>query len=137
MATAKQTRKAAPAAPVAAAGFVTVACRLPQGLIIELPDGSELKLHGTASAFAVAGHGMTQVKEDVWAFVQTMHADAKWLTSGAVFAMENPGEAAAKAKERKDVDAGFDPIDPSDPNAGLPSSVKIQKDGEDDPGMGR
>jgi len=115
-------------------GFVTVACKLPQGLIIPLPDERSIKLHGRASPFAVAEHGMTQVTEADWATVLAMYAGAKWLTSEAVFALKEPESAAAKASERQGVDAGFDPIDPNNPNNGLGIGAKIQAEGGADLG---
>lgn len=115
-------------------GFVTVACKLPQGLDIPLPDGRRVKLNGRASAFNVADHGMTQVSEADWAGVLTLYSQAKWLTSEAVFALKDPSSAADKATERQGVDAGFDPIDPRNPSAGVPVGINIQVDGAPDAG---
>jgi hypothetical protein len=115
-------------------GFVTVACKLPQGLLVPLPDGRTIKLNGRASAFNVAEHGMTQVPVEDWNAIQAMYSEAKWLTSEAVFALKDAESAADKAIERKDVDAGFDPIDPNNPNAGLAIGATIQREGGEDLG---
>lgn len=115
-------------------GFVTVACKLPQGLLIPLPDGRSVKLNGRASPFAIAEHGMTQVSEGDWATIQATYPGAKWLTSEAVFALKDPESAADKAAERRNEDAGFDPIDPNNPNNGLGIGAKIQKEGGEDLG---
>lgn len=115
--------------------FVSVACKLPQGLHIKHEaEGIDVKLHGCASAFAVAGHGMTQVNAAQWAKIETVFAGAKWLKSEAVFAMNKPEDASDKAADLKDERRGFEQIDPKDPNAGLPASMRIQQDGAEDKG---
>lgn len=115
----------------ASGDFVTVACKLPQGLLVKLPAIGEqrertVKLHGRHSPYAVADHGMTQVKADTWAEIQMVYADAKWLENEHVFAMKDPDSASDKADDRKAEDAGFNPIDPNDPNAGRGIGVKIE-----------
>ena len=116
-----------------APGFVTVACKLPQGLHIPMMDGTHLKLHGSASPFAVAGHGMTQVKATVWSEVEQRFAEAAWLVNEAVFAMKKPDSAADKAQDLSKVDRGFDPIDPAKPGGAVPGTDMIQAEGEKDP----
>lgn len=98
-----------------AAKTVSVACKLPQGLHIHLPGQVEpIKLHGSASPYAIAGHGITAgVPVDAWEAIKTLYADAKWLTNGFVFANGDPQDTADEAAERKDEKAGFEPIDPA------------------------
>lgn len=106
------TRKAA------GTDHVTIACKLPQGLHIHLPNRRQIKLHGSASPYAIAGHGMTRgVSASDWAEVEAQYADAAWLRNEAVFAMRKEEDASAKAVERKEENMGFDPIDPRNPNA--------------------
>lgn len=110
----------------AAAGtdHITVACKLPQGLHIHLPDRRQIKLHGSASPYAIAGHGMTRgIKASDWAEVEALYVDAAWLRSEAVFAMRQEEDASAKATERKEENVGFNPIDPRNPSA---SGVSIR-----------
>lgn len=118
--------------------FVTVACKLPQGLIIVIPPMGEqreqrVKLNGRYSAFAIADHGMTQVKADTWAAIQMLHADALWLKNEHVFAVSDAQSASDKAEERADVDAGFNKIDPKNPNA-VKGAGNIQIEGAPDLG---
>lgn len=101
------------------ADMVTVACKLPQGLTIPLPDGTTLTLNGTHSPFAIAGHGMTDVKSGVWAIVEAEYASAPWLTNELVFAMGDKDSAVDKAEDRKNEKTGFDPVDPLKPAPGL------------------
>lgn len=94
------------------ADMLTVACKLPQGLTIPMPDGTQIKLNGAHSPFALAGHGMTDVKADAWAIVEEKYADAAWLKNEVVFAMGERDSAVDKAEDRKDEKAGFEPVDP-------------------------
>lgn len=93
--------------------MITVACKLPQGLVIPLPDGSKLTLNGALSPFAIAGHGMTDVKNGVWAIVEAEFADAAWLKNEVVFAMGDRDSAVDKAEDRKGEKVGFEPVDPA------------------------
>jgi len=122
---------------VASTDVVTVACKLPSGLHIMIPEhGISIKLHGAGSPFAIGGHGMTQgVNAAQWAIVEEVCKDKKWLTSEAVFAMNKPQDASDKAVDRVNVRVGFEGIDPKDPNNGLPRSMRIQADGEADNGV--
>jgi len=120
---------------VASGDFVTVACKLPQGLHLHHEAHAlDIKLHGSASPYALGGHGMTQVNAAQWAKIEAVYKDAKWLKSEAVFAMNKPEDASDKATEMQEVRRGFEPIDPRDPNAGLPASMRIQAEGGDDKG---
>lgn len=119
---------------VASTDFLTVACKLPNGLHIKIPEHRiDIKLHGFNSPHNLAGHGMTHgVNAAQWAIVAERHKEDRWLTSGAVFAMSQPEDASARAKEHKDELIGFEAIDPRAPNAGLPIGVHIQPEGEPD-----
>jgi len=112
---------------------VTVACKLPMGLAVKLPDGSHLHLHGANSPWAVAGFGLTQgVSSDTWDFIKQEHAGAKWLVNGFVFAQSEHDSAVDQAKDEAERKAGFEPIDPNN----LPKGVQngggnIGKEGRD------
>lgn len=119
--------------------FVTVACKLPQGLTIVIPPMGEQReqrvtLHGRYSPYAIGEHGMTQVKADVWATIQMVHAEQKWLTNEHVFALRDQQSASDKAEERAEVNAGFNKIDPAKPNQTL-AARGIQREGDQDYGI--
>lgn len=110
------------------AKYVTVACKLPQGLHIRLEDGQVVKLNGSASPYAIGGYGLTQnIPADTWAAIQAQHAEAKWLVNEFVFANGDAKSVDAQAAEMAGENAGFDPIDPNK----LPDA--IQPDGANDP----
>lgn len=94
---------------------VRVACKLPHGLNIRLADGSSVLLKGRLSPGALFGHGMTYIDARQWDAVELQYGpdgvDAKWLRNQHVFAMADPDSAADKAKDRENVNAGFDPLD--------------------------
>lgn len=135
----------------ASADFVTVACKLPQGLHIMLDGQREpLKLHGSQSPYARFGHGMTQVRADTWEQVEKQYGErdgvdhngrpctlprAAWLESGAVFAHNKPQSTNDMSKERQDVRAGFERIDRKKPNEVPGIGAMIQEEGKSDPGM--
>lgn len=101
------------------ADMLTIACKLPQGLHIPLPDGSKLVLNGAHSPFAIAGHGMTDVKADVWAGVEEQYAEAAWLENELVFAMGDKESAVDKAEDNVDNKSGFEPVDPKNLPKGI------------------
>lgn len=110
------------------AAYVTIACKLPQGLHIRLSDGSTLKLNGSASPYAVLGYGLTQnVPSATWEAVQAQHAEAAWLKNEFVFANGDAKSVDSQLAERKDEKGGFEAIDPNQ----LPGNIQVE--GANDP----
>lgn len=106
------------ARPSKSANFVKVACKMPQGLDIQIPGRREhVRLHGLNSRYVVAGYGMTDVDVSLWTQVESLYEDAAWMVNGNVFAMPNAASARDKAlDEHEDVKSGFERIDPKKPN---------------------
>lgn len=117
-----------------ASDLVRVACKLPQGLHIPLSSGHVVKLNGASSAYAIANHGMTDLESKVWEQIKAEFPDAKWLTNDFVFAHVKAEDAAAEATDRQKENAGFNPIDPANPNAVPGIGASITRDGVDDNG---
>jgi hypothetical protein len=124
------TRKTAPS------DTLTIACKLPQGLRIPLPTtGGELVIKGAGSPGAHSGHGYTHgVPKDVWVEIEAHYGDKKWFADEHVFAMAQMEDATAKAQEREDVPAGFEKIDPNNPNKVRGIGATIQVEGAPDLG---
>ncbi len=105
----------------AGASKVRVACKLPHGLTIRLADGLEVKLKGRHAPGSLFGHGMTYVDSRVWEAVELQFgidgARAKWLLNEHVFALPDPDSTLDKAKERENVNAGFDALDMNKPRS--------------------
>lgn len=103
-----------------AAGTVTVACRLPSGLSVDVRDHGTLVFKGANDKRALAladeqgYHGLTTgVPAAAWAALEEQYAKAKWLTNGFLFATTKAKDAAKEARERGERDAGFNPVDPA------------------------
>lgn len=108
-----------------AAGTVTVGCRLPAGLRVNVVvDGEPVSLYFKGAndkrALALADeqgfHGITSgVPEAHWKAVEAQYPKAKWLTEGFVFAAGKHKAAVAEAQDLGARDAGFNPLDPENP----------------------
>lgn len=111
------------------AKMVVVACRLPHGLDVPLPGVEGFtRINGLNAPGAHSGHGFTNLKVDTWEAIKTVYSHAKWLTNKSVFAFADADSAADAALERKDVNVGFNCIDPMNPNGSVKglSGIKIE-----------
>ena len=106
-----------------AAGTVSVACRLPAGLKVDLrAEGyGELYFKGEndPSAIIVAEarghHGITTgVPKEAWEalLAHPIYSRAKWLKEGFVFAATKSKDVITEARDLGERDAGFNQIDP-------------------------
>lgn len=101
-----------------AAGTVTVGCRLPHGLDVQVEGFGTLHFNGQHSRSIIVPeargfHGLTSgVSADAWAALQDQYADAKWLKEGFLFAATKSKDAMKEAEELGDRDAGFNQLDP-------------------------
>lgn len=74
-------------------------------------------------------HGMTSgVSAADWEAIKTEYAEATWLKNEFVFAYAAPEDASAKAQERKDVENGFEPVNPDDTNRMRKYGLEIAND---------
>lgn len=125
----KNPRTNTPEERIDAAGTVSVGCRLPSGLNVNVEvDGEIVTLHFKGSndrrALALADeqgyHGITSdIPTAHWKAVEEQYATAKWLTSGAVFAAGKRKAVVAEAQELGDRDVGFNALDPEAPANGV------------------
>lgn len=104
---------------------VTVACKLPNGLQLELEGKERVVLRGTAVPFGAApvdvgGYALTQnVDADFWNEWLAKYKNYPPVKKGLVFAYAKPQDAQARALEMKDERSGLEPIDPDRPGPGL------------------
>lgn len=98
---------------------VTVACKLPNGLVLDLPDRPPVVLKGANHVDAVAGHGLTEVDSGFWEAWTKLYADFLPLKKEMIFAQNTERSAVAKAKERKDEKTGLEGLDPEKPGKGI------------------
>lgn len=99
---------------------VIVGCRLPNGIILELPGKPEVKVaikgmnSVTINGALMAGHAETIVEEEFWNAWLSKNKDFAALSSGALFANANPADLADMAKDNKKRKTGFDKLTKDD-----------------------
>lgn len=99
---------------------VTVACKLPNGLMLDIPGAkAPVVLNGAIHPDAIAGHGLTEVDADFWAAWTKLYADFQPLKKEMIFAQGSERSAVAKAKERKEEKSGLEGLDPEKPAPGI------------------
>lgn len=104
---------------------VTVACKLPHGLHLDLKGRERVTVRGTAVPFGTAAH-------DIGGFALTPNVDADffaaWLEAyknlevvkrRLIFAYPKTQDATAQALELRDERSGLEPLDPDKPGAGI------------------
>lgn len=105
---------------------VMVACRLPNGIILQNPKKPEItvKLNGTNKALIVgATYGLTEVDADFWAAWVAAHSQFPAYKVGAIFAASDEKNVAAKAAEYALVKTGFEKMPQEDKTSGIKKAV--------------
>lgn len=112
---------------------VTVACKLPHGLHIQLRKtektrdgeistgiGEVVTIKGANAHDAIAGHGITPgVDKDFFEAWLKQEAAQPFVKNKLVFAQERENSAVAQAKEQARNVTGFEGLDPTKPGEGL------------------
>lgn len=101
---------------------IVLGCKLPHGIILELPNrkGKRYTLRGTNAARIVGGYGITPgIPKSFWDEWLTLNGDHPAVRNGSVFPEKNVERAEAKAKEMRRVRTGLEPIDPLKPPKGI------------------
>lgn len=98
---------------------VTVGCKLPNGLILEL-NGQAVEINGSTSSRVIGGHGITYDVDaeffDAW---MEAHADRAMVLNGFIFAHDKAADTKAEAAEKENNATGLEAFDPNAPNAGV------------------
>lgn len=105
---------------------VTVGCKLPSGLHLDLPGKTRVTLNGSNASNVIGGHGITEnVDADFFAAWLKAYADHPAVKSGLIFAHEKAASTAAEARDKTKNTSGFEGIDPAKPGPGIePSKVE-------------
>lgn len=99
--------------------LVTVGCKLPAGLILEVGE-KRVTVNGSNSSVVIGGHGITEgVDKDFFDSWLSAHSFLDFVKNGFLFAHEKANNVTAEAKDKASVETGFEPINPSDKPAGL------------------
>ncbi|CAG9259641.1 conserved hypothetical protein [Burkholderia diffusa] len=105
---------------------VKVFCKLPHGIVYNLPDDrsvrlvgmygderSDLQVAGMPGRDSIAGHGVTLVDADDWEQIVKDHGKSAAHKNGFVFAAKDDKSGEAQAREQEGARTGFEPYDPS------------------------
>jgi len=109
-----------------AAKPVKVFCKLPHGIVYNLPgdrtvrlvgmygdERSDLQVAGMPGRDSIAGHGVTLVDADDWEQIVKDHGKSAAHKNGFVFAAKDEKSGEAQAREQEGERTGFEPYDPS------------------------
>lgn len=98
---------------------VTVGCKLPNGLIIEV-GGQSVELNGANASNIIGGHGITyDVDADLFNAWMEAHQDRDMVKNGFVFAHDKAADTKAEAAEKANNATGLEAVDPNAPNGGV------------------
>jgi len=98
---------------------VTVGCKLPNGLIIEMGD-KRVTLKGANSSVIIGGHGITEnVDKELFDAWMEKNKELHFVKEGHLFAHEKEVNVKAQAKDRAKQKTGFEGLNPDDKPAGL------------------
>lgn len=101
---------------------VTVGCKLPNGLILEVGNQS-VEITGANSSRVVGGHGITyDVDAEFFEAWLKAHADRDMVKGGFVFAHEKASSAKAEAADKESNKSGLEAIKPDAPENGVKTS---------------
>lgn len=108
-------------------GLVSVACKLPMGLILELKGKPRVTIkgfsipYGTAPQFPiVGGYALTpNVDADFFDEWMRVNAELDLVKKHFIFAHSKQSDASAQAKEMAEEKCGLEPINPDRPAEGI------------------
>lgn len=119
-------------------GTVTVACKLPGGLHLDMPGRPRVTIGGTALPVGVVldahqqkrmqsinfGYALTPgVDEEFWEAWLEDHKTMDIVQRRMIFAYEKPNDTRAAARECEGEKSGLEPMDPDKPGKGLEKVV--------------
>lgn len=101
------------------AGTVTVGCKLPHGLHLDLGD-KRVTVNGANSSLIEGGHGLTQnVDKEFFEAWMAVYKDHPAVKAGHIFAHDKESNTRAQAKERAKEKTGFEGLDQENPMPGI------------------
>ena len=93
-------------------GKVSVGCKLPHGLILEMGD-ERVTVKGANDSTLIGGHGITEgVDKDFFDAWLDKNKGLDFVKKGLIFASEKATSVNAEAKEKQDETTGFEGLDP-------------------------
>jgi hypothetical protein len=105
-------------------GTVTVACKLANGLCLDLKGRERVIINGSAVPFGMPSHpdgyALTHgVDADFFVEWLSLYKDMDAVKKRFIFAYPKAADASAAAREMRDEKCGLEPLDPDNPGRGL------------------
>ncbi|WP_312387862.1 hypothetical protein [Atlantibacter hermannii] len=101
---------------------VTVGCKLPNGIVLEV-EGYSVVLNGANSSNVIGGYGLTEnVDKEAFDKWMKIHADQAYVKNELVFAQAKTNSAESKAKENADRRSGLEGLPQDRPMPGIEKS---------------
>ena len=100
---------------------VTVGCKLPNGLVIDIPGKGSHKLAGARDSRIIGGYGLTPVPSDFWDAWLAANAKSDLVTKNIVFAQATQAKAEGQAKELEGVKTGLEQLPKTNNADGTPA----------------
>lgn len=98
---------------------VTVGCKYPNGLLLEL-NGVKVAIKGANAANIIGGHGITEgVNKEFMEAWLAQYAENDVVKGGHLFIADKAASVAAEATEKADHKTGLEPLDPKAKPAGI------------------
>lgn len=105
------------------AEVVTVGCKLPNGLVLDVEGSQSIVLNGANAATVIYGYGLTEnVDKAVFDKWLEQHKDQPYVKNELVFAQGKTNSAESKAKENSDVKSGLEGLPQDNPAPGVTKS---------------
>lgn len=116
---------------------VTVGCKLPNGLTLELnkygqKDYQRITLRGAQSSRIVGGFGLTEVSADFMNAWLKKNAALSYVEQGLIFVHSTATNAEAHARDMAAQPTGFERLSPKDAPKGLEVDLEHMKAGQRD-----
>ncbi|CAM8498013.1 MAG: hypothetical protein [Bacteriophage sp.] len=109
------------------AEVVTVGCKLPNGLLIDV-DGVVVHINGANSSSVVGGYGLTEgVDKDYFEKWLKQHANQRYVKGELVFAQAKTNSAQSKASENAKVKTGLEGLPQDKPMEGVVKDEEAMK----------
>lgn len=109
------------------AEVVTVGCKLPNGLLIDV-DGKVVHLLGANSSNVIGGYGLTEnVDKDYFEKWLKQHSNQRYVKGEMVFAQAKTNSAQSKASENATVKTGLEGLPQDKPVEGVVKDEEAMK----------
>ncbi|GAN63183.1 hypothetical protein AA0313_0890 [Acetobacter indonesiensis NRIC 0313] len=97
---------------------VTIGCKLPNGLVLQLGQ-TRHELAGIRASAVIGGYGLTTIPAEFWSAWSRQYAAYPPLMQGLIFAQPTVEKASTQAREQAGLQTGMEPLNPQTPAPGI------------------